>query len=120
MFASGSAELNEDGLNSLNVLADALTSFPNHLISIQGHTDSRKISKDTALTFPTNWELSGARAASAVRALLTKGIPAQQLQAVGYADTRPLVKEVDAATRQQNRRIEVILLPNQFKTKLLE
>ncbi|WP_196160357.1 OmpA family protein [Reinekea sp. G2M2-21] len=120
LFASGSAELNSDGLNSLNVLADALQSFPNHLISIQGHTDSRKISASTRLVYPTNWELSAARAASAVRELLKKGIPAQQLQAVGYADTRPLVEETDAASRQQNRRIEVILLPNQFKTKILK
>jgi len=120
LFASGSAELNEDGLKSLSVLANALASFPNHLISIQGHSDSRQISKSTSLIYPTNWELSSARAASAVRELLKKGIPAAQLQAVGFADTRPLVKETNAATRQQNRRIEVILFPNQFKTKVLQ
>ena len=120
LFASGSAELNEDGLKSLGVLADALASFPNHLISIQGHSDSRQISKTTSLVYPTNWELSSARAASAVRELLQKGIPAAQLQAVGFADTRPLVKETNSATRQQNRRIEVILFPNQFKTKVLQ
>lgn len=120
LFASGSALLNDDGLKSLDVLAQALKIFPNHMISIQGHTDSKKISQTTKIIYPSNWELSSARASSAVRELLKKGIPSAQLQAVGYADTRPLVTEVDDATRQQNRRIEVILLPNQFKTKVLK
>ena len=120
LFASGSAKLNDDGLSALNVLSAALKSFPNHLISIQGHTDSKKISSAISEVYPTNWELSTARAASAVRELIKKGVTAEQIQAVGYADTRPLVKEVDAQTRQQNRRIEVILFPNQFKTKLLD
>jgi chemotaxis protein MotB len=120
LFASGSAELNGDGVKALEVLSDALTSFPNHLISIQGHTDSKKIASTVAKKFPTNWELSTARASSAVRTLIDQGLPAQQIQAVGFADTRPLVEEVDAASRQQNRRIEVLLLPNQFKTKVLE
>ena len=55
----------------------------------------------------------------AVQELIRQKIPAGQLQAVGLADTRPLVPETNSATRQQNRRIEVILLPNQFKTKEL-
>jgi chemotaxis protein MotB len=120
LFASGSAKLNDDGLKALNVLSDALQSFPNHLISIQGHTDSKKISSSISEIYPTNWELSTARASSAVRELVAKGILAEKIQAVGFADTRPLVKEVDAQSRQQNRRIEVILFPNKFTTRLLE
>ena len=120
LFASGSAKLTEDGLKALKVLSAALTSFPNHLISIQGHTDSRKIASSVSEKYPTNWELSTARAASAVRELIATGVPAQKIQAVGFADTRPLVTEVGAQSRQQNRRIEVILFPNKLKTKLLE
>lgn len=120
LFASGSADINVSGRESLANLAKALDSFPNHLISIQGHTDSQTIAPATAVKYPTNWELSAARAASAVRELLNQGIPADQMQAVGYADTRPLVNETSAQTRQQNRRIEVILLPNQFTTRVLE
>ncbi|EAR07853.1 OmpA family protein [Reinekea blandensis] len=120
LFASGRADINAEGRQSLANLATALSSFPNHLISIQGHTDSQTIAPATAEKYPTNWELSAARAASAVRELLKQGIPADQMQAVGYADTRPLVEETSAQTRQQNRRIEVILLPNQFTTRVLE
>lgn len=119
LFASGSAQISDEGQQALAVLGDALQSFPTHLISVQGHTDSQKISANTAVLYPSNWELSTARASSAVRALLSIGIPASQLQAVGFADTQPLVAETDAGTRQQNRRIEVILFPNQFKTELL-
>ena len=120
LFASGSAELNAEGRQALGLLAEALQSFPNYLISIQGHTDSRGIAPSTLQQYPSNWELSSARAAIAVRELIGQKIPAGQLQAVGFAATRPLVAETSRATRQQNRRIEVILLPNQFKTKLLE
>ena len=119
LFASGSATINKAGHTALISLAKALTAFPNHLISVQGHSDQQRISNNTALVYPTNWELSSARASAAVRTLITAGIPAQQLQAVGFADTRPLVSEVDEKTRQTNRRIEVILLPNQFRLKVL-
>jgi len=112
LFPSGSADLNEEGIQALTVLADALSSFPNHLISIQGHTDSRKISQVTQQIYPSNWELSSARAASAVRALIAHDVPEHRMQAVGFAATRPLVDETDRASLQQNRRIEVILLPN--------
>lgn len=118
LFSSGSARLSEEGTQTLSVLAEALKSFPNHLISIQGHTDSRKISWGGQ--YPSNWELSSARASTAVRELINQGVPMQQLQAVGFADTRPLFKEKDEASFQQNRRIEVILFPNKFKIKLLK
>ncbi|WP_320827336.1 OmpA family protein [Reinekea sp.] len=119
LFASGSAKLNAEGRQALALLAEALQSFPNYLISIQGHTDGRTIAAGTLKQYPSNWELSSARAAIAVQELIRQKIPAGQLQAVGFADTRPLVSEANSATRQQNRRIEVILLPNQFKTKVL-
>lgn len=120
LFPTASAELNEDGLRTLSVLAEAMQSFPTHLISVQGHTDSRKIIPSSRNIYPTNWELSSARASSAVRALIDQGISDEQLQAVGFADTRPIVEEVDAATRAQNRRIEVLLYPNQFQTRVLD
>lgn len=117
VFDSGSAEIGHSGRKTLMLLADALASFPDHLISIQGHTDSRTISPALQVLYPTNWELSTARAASAVRVLKAAGIAADRMQAVGFADTRPLVEETDAASRRQNRRIEVLLYPNQFRIK---
>jgi chemotaxis protein MotB len=120
VFASGSADIGEAGRETLQLLADALESFPDHQISIQGHTDSRSISPGLQRVYPSNWELSTARAASAVRALNQTGIDDERMQAVGYADTRPLVDETDAQSRRANRRIEVLLYPNQFTMKVLD
>ncbi len=111
LFDSGSARIGESGRQTLQLLATALTSFPDHLISVQGHSDSRPIAPSLQDRYPTNWELSSARAASAVRVLTDTGIQARRMQAVGYADTRPLVPETDATSRRTNRRIEVLLYP---------
>jgi chemotaxis protein MotB len=117
MFNSDSATIGKAGRHTLTLLADALNSFPDHLISIQGHSDSRSIAPALQSLYPTNWELSASRAVSAGRVLRETGIDSSRMQAVGFADTRPLVKEIDAGSRQKNRRIEVLLYPSQFKIK---
>jgi chemotaxis protein MotB len=117
MFNSGSARIGKAGRHTLTLLAEALKSFPDHLISIQGHSDSRSIAPALQSLYPTNWELSASRAASAVRVLREAGIDPSRMQAVGFADTRPLVEEIDADSRRKNRRIEVLLYPSQFKIK---
>lgn len=117
VFNSGSAHIGESGRETLQLLATALESFPDHLISVQGHSDSRPIAPSLQDRYLTNWELSGARAASAVRVLRDTGIAPERMQAVGYADTRPVVEETDAASRRMNRRIEVLLYPNRFSVK---
>lgn len=120
VFASGSASIGEAGRETLQLLADALVSFPDHLISIQGHSDGRPISPSLQEKYPSNWELSTARAASAVQVLSQSGIDSDRMQAVGYADTRPLVEETDEQSRRANRRIEVLLYPNQFTMRVLD
>ncbi len=120
VFASGSASIGEAGRETLQLLADALVSFPDHLISIQGHSDGRPISPSLQEKYPSNWELSTARAASAVQVLNQSGIDSDRMQAVGYADTRPLVEETDEQSRRANRRIEVLLYPNQFTMRVLD
>lgn len=120
VFASGSASIGEAGRETLQLLADALVSFPDHLISIQGHSDGRPISPSLQEKYPSNWELSTARAASAVQVLSQSGIESDRMQAVGYADTRPLVDETDEQSRRANRRIEVLLYPNQFTMRVLD
>lgn len=117
VFDSGSARIGKPGRETLQLLATALESFPDHLISVQGHSDSRPISPSLQDQYPTNWELSAARAASAVRVLRDNSIAPERMQAVGYADTRPLVEETDSASRRMNRRIEVLLYPDQFNVK---
>lgn len=117
VFDSGSAQIGKAGRQTLKFLATALQSFPNHLISIQGHSDSRPISLKLQNRYPTNWELSAARAASAVRVLRDNNIAPSRMQAVGFADTRPLVEETGSDSRRTNRRIEVLLFPDQFNVK---
>ena len=111
LFQSGSAKINTQGQQTLTLLVNALKSFPDHIISVQGHSDSRPITANLMAQYPSNWELSAARAAAAVRILLDQGISNARLQAVGFADSKPLVKEVNDVTRAQNRRIEILLVP---------
>lgn len=105
IFPSGRSELNLDGLRVLQHLIPVLESVPHNVI-IAGHTDAQDMRSSR---FPSNWELSGARAGSVVRYLQSNGIKGERLTAVGYADTRPLSDNTTAQGRARNRRVEVIL-----------
>lgn len=107
LFPSGAAELNPRGIETLNAVAKTLTAFPKHLISIEGHTDHRPIISGLSEKYPSNWELSSARAAYAIRYLSQKGLSAHRFQAVGFGSTRPLQK----SEQEHNRRIEILLYP---------
>ena len=111
LFATGSAQLSEQGRETLVLVARTLKEFPEHLISVEGHTDHRPIGSVLANSYPSNWELSSARAASAIRVLVAENIPAEQFQVVGFADTRPLVDKSQTEQLSQNRRIEILLFP---------
>ena len=90
---------------ALQRLADTLKSFPN-AIRVEGHTDDRPI--NTA-AFPSNWELSAARAASVVHLFMDRGIAPQRLAVVGYGEFRPTMANTTAAGRNANRRVEVLI-----------
>lgn len=105
LFTSGEAELRDSGLMVLKPLIAILKDTP-HSMSISGHTDNVPIATEL---FPSNWELSSARAASVVRYLQTQGIAAQRLRAIGYADTRPVSDNIDAEGRAANRRVEIVI-----------
>jgi chemotaxis protein MotB len=94
-FASGSATLSAEGADILRDVAQKLKSdeFRDYAITVEGHTDNIPI--HTA-QFPSNWELSTARAAAVLHCLLDQGIPAQKLRAAGYADTFPKAPNQDA------------------------
>src|SRR5690625_7301960 len=76
------------------------------MITVEGHTDSVPI---RSARFPSNWELSGARAGSVVRYLEANGIHSERLRAVGYADTRPLGSNDTVQGRASNRRVELTI-----------
>lgn len=105
LFPSGQSDLNLGGLSVLRHLVPILDSVP-HKIIVAGHTDTQDIRSSR---FPSNWELSGARAGNVVRYLQSNGIDAARLVAVGYADTRPLADNSTAEGRARNRRVELIL-----------
>jgi chemotaxis protein MotB len=113
-FDRGSAILSPAGKAILRDVAENLkaTKFQDYQVTVEGHTDDAPIS--TSL-FPSNWELSTARAAAVVRFFLDEGIAAQKLRASGYADTFPKVPNRDASGRAipenqaQNRRVVIKL-----------
>ncbi|RII83786.1 OmpA family protein [Neopusillimonas maritima] len=105
LFRSGEAQLSLGGLEVLQRLAHTLKDSP-HTVTIEGHTDAIPI---RSARFPSNWELSSARAGSVVRYLEANGIASRRLRAVGYADTRPLAQNNTTANRALNRRVELML-----------
>ncbi len=105
LFAEASAELKPEGLRLLVSLAAILRQHQG-IISVEGHTDNRPISSKQ---FPSNWELSSARATTVTRELITHGLESNKLRAVGYADTRPLEDNSTSKGRARNRRVSLIL-----------
>ncbi|AKH21212.1 OmpA/MotB family protein [Sedimenticola thiotaurini] len=106
LFELGQAELTEAGRAVLEKLIPLLMVASDHSLSIEGHTDPTPIAN---AQFPSNWELSSQRATGVLRFLLTQGIPAERMRAVGYADTRPLADNSTPEGRARNRRVSLIL-----------
>jgi chemotaxis protein MotB len=104
MFASGSAVLSPEAVHVLDSIANYVlqSSRP---VDVIGHTDNVPIA---TTNFPSNWELSAARAGSAVRYLAERGVDPDRLRAIGRANTRPLAPNTSAEERSLNRRVEFI------------
>ncbi len=105
LFGSGEDELKPAGADALTQVGAILKDFPEYKVSVDGHTDNRPIRSTLKKKFPTNKELSEARAANAARALTEGGLGAAETH--GYADTRPVAPNTSDAGRAQNRRVEV-------------
>ena len=105
LFPSGQADLSLAGMNVLRKLSHVLnqTLYP---IAVEGHTDSIPM---RGSRYPSNWELSGARAGSVVRYFEANGVAKDRLRAVGYADTRPIADNASATGRASNRRVELVM-----------
>jgi chemotaxis protein MotB len=113
LFASGSDSLTPEGLAAMDQLAAAIVELERQIpkeidwaLQVNGHTDIRPIASPQ---FPSNWELSTARAIAVVRYLIKRGVSPQRLVAAGYGEFQPLEKGVDEASLQRNRRIELKL-----------
>jgi len=112
LFDSGKAQVKPAGLKVLKQVSDVLKTVTDKQIRIEGHTDNVPIGSRIKERFPTNWELSTARATSVVRYLIEKGgVDRSSLSAVGYSDTKPMLSNEAEEGRQANRRIEIVLYP---------
>jgi chemotaxis protein MotB len=107
LFDSGSATLQPGADQLLNEVAQLLNLDKSHPITVEGDTDNQPIHN---AQFPSNWELSTARATNVVRYLIIRDVGAYRLGAVGYADLHPIASNATPAGRAQNRRVEVVLM----------
>jgi len=106
LFPTGSATISADGKATLRKVADAFASVRGRVIRVEGHTDDVPI--HTA-RFPSNWELSAARAIAVVRYLQERGIDPKLLAAAGYGEYQPIASNDTPDGRAENRRIEISL-----------
>lgn len=102
LFESGTAQIGEEAASILVEVAQLVKNLPERFfIVVEGHADSRPI---TSGLYPSNWELSSARAGSVVRYLVTQGVPGKRMRAIGFADTQPLEDLEDSV---KNRRVVI-------------
>jgi chemotaxis protein MotB len=106
LFASGVAELSAGALPPLNILAETLARYPNP-VRVEGHTDNRPINTPT---FPSNWELSAARAASVVHLFAKGGVHPARLAVIGLGEFRPAQSNDTVEGRNANRRVLIVIL----------
>ena len=106
LFTPASARLDPVAQDTLGTLAEVLTDVPN-MLRVEGHTDNLPIA---TAQFPSNWELSAARAASVVHLFARQGIAPGRLAMVGYGEFRPREDNNDINGRNRNRRVMVVIL----------
>lgn len=112
LFGSGEAALKPEGLALLKRIGAVLKKDQNREIEVQGHTDNLPIKRSLAKTFPTNWELSAARATNVVRYLEEEAkLNPARLSAKSFSMNRPKASNKNEASRRKNRRIEILLSP---------
>ncbi len=106
IFDAGSAEIRKDALGAVDGLTKILSDM-NENIQVEGHTDNLPIKSPI---FPSNWELSSARATSIVRRFVADGIDPKRLTAIGYGEYRPLADNNTEENRVKNRRVDIVVL----------
>ena len=116
-FDSGRAALKEQGKDVLKRVGEALKGYEDKVIRVVGHTDNVPIS---TAQFPSNWELSVARATTVVRFLQSGGIAPERLIATGRGEFAPIAPNDDAEGRKKNRRIEITLLDRNLAQEVQE
>jgi len=114
LFPSGSARLSRDSLNVLKGMAEIIKPLPNQ-IRVEGHTDNVPIK---TVSFPSNWELSAARAASVVHLFTRYGVDSSRMAATGFGEFRPITDNDQEEGRQKNRRVAMVILAGEHERML--
>jgi len=109
LFSSGSASLSKDGKVALAEVAQVLATIAKRSFQVEGHTDSVPIA---TAQFPSNWELAAARAITVLKSMTEAGMPADRISAASFGDTRPVAGNDAAEGKAQNRRIDVVIVPD--------
>ncbi|KAB7705879.1 flagellar motor protein MotB [Bacillus aerolatus] len=112
VFSTGDAVVLHEAYPFLEKVGKLLETMPN-LVKVEGHTDNRPIKNSI---YPSNWELSSARASSVIRFFIENGrLAPERFIAVGYGDTRPLAPNISKDNMQKNRRVEIIISDPAYK-----
>jgi chemotaxis protein MotB len=110
LFDSGKADVKADGLLILQKMVDTLKAVKDKAIRIEGHTDNVLISGVLTRVFPTNWELSAARAINVTKYLQQQGLDPSILSAAAFGEFKPVADNTTMEGRAKNRRIEITLV----------
>jgi chemotaxis protein MotB len=115
LFDSGKTSINPQGVEVLQRVGNILLNVKDRAINIEGHTDDVPIGAELSKKYPTNWELSAARATNVARYLKEKiGINPSLLSATGYGEYQPIASNESKEGRAKNRRIEIVLVPREI------
>lgn len=121
LFDSGKTTIKPEGVEILERVGEILLNVKDRAINVEGHTDNVPIGPELARRYPTNWELSAARATNVARYLQEKiGIDPTLLSATGYGEYYPVASNEDEEGRAKNRRIEIVLVPTEITPVLRE
>ncbi len=110
LFDPGKTALKKEGQDAIVQVTGILNSIEGRKFQVAGHTDNRPIGKNSK--YSSNWELSAARALEVLDLMVKSGMDARRLSAAGYADVLPVATNDTDDGRRQNRRIEIVLVPN--------
>jgi chemotaxis protein MotB len=116
-FAEGSADISSDGMKSLDKIITPLKNLHDKFIRVEGYADDLPINENYRWKYPSNWELSTARASAIVRYLQSKGIDPGIMKAAGYGKFNPVTSNSTEEGRAKNRRIVVELIPLDIRAK---
>lgn len=108
LFKSGSKVLSDNGKKAITEVTEILSKIENRKFQVEGHTDSDKL----RVIGQTNWNLAAERAINVLNTMTSSGMPESKISAASFGDSRPLVPNTTKANKAQNRRIEIVVVPD--------